>query len=76
MTWPEPVALVAPGSPGVVAGVVATGMLICTTLVPGASVAVVLEALASSPVSLDELHPTATRRTNPVSTASLCMQMV
>jgi hypothetical protein len=49
-------------------------MLICTTLVlVTASVAVVLEALASPPVSLDELHPTATIRTKPVKAAILCM---
>jgi hypothetical protein len=69
--------LAAPGSPAVVAGIVTSGMLICTTLVlVTASVAVVLEALASSPVSLDELHPTATSRTNPVSAAILCIMVV
>jgi len=33
MTWPEAVALAAPGSPAVVAGAVISGMLISTTLV-------------------------------------------
>src|SRR4051812_380099 len=76
MTWPSPVA-VAPPSPTVVVGVVDSGMLICTTLVSVDAVSavdvVVLEALAPSSPSPEELHPTASTRATPTSAANLCI---